>query len=677
MKALQRFRIFALGFLALCGLACTVPAQAQVFDFQQARVPVANLTGLWRFHTGDNPKWAAPGLDVSSWKLLKSDESWASQGYRGYSGLAWYRFKVVLPAKHPALAISIPALETSYQVYANGQRIGQFGGMPPHAKAVGSLPRVFSIPQNLLVAGRPLTIAIRVWQWRYWPEVVGGGPQSGGGPVQIGDAATLNKLLDLAYKGQFWRNASGNVQILIQLLAGIAGIALFWFGSREREYLWFGAAELLGAALSTVQVLRSFFQLGVLNNVAAQIILNTAESVCMLVFLFLLMKQRRGRLYWTALASALLVLLALIPLEMHWIAIAGLLTAGDIVSLPYYACILLLLVRGARRGNEDARLLIGFFALSYLISYLSDGLAIVIFASRSSLPDWFYTVYQHFYVVSSRPFPFSASDVASVLLQLALLTVLLLRFARMRREEQRMVQELEAARAVQAVMIPREQPAIPGFEIDCVYRPAAEVGGDFYQVIALENDGALVVIGDVSGKGMAAAMTVSMLVGVLRGLAGRVSSPAALLAEMNARMVGHTGGGFTTCLAMRVHADGACTLANAGHLHPYVNGSEISLEGGLPLGLMEEASYAEEKIRLAEQDRLTLMTDGVVEARATDGRLLGFERVEEIAAQGAAAIADEAQGFGQQDDITVLTVTRQTGNRVSPASIPMVAPVPA
>lgn len=677
MRALRRFRALAMGWFALLGLACVLPARGQVFHFEQARVPIADLTGLWRFHTGDDAGWAAPGFDDSSWKLLKSDESWASQGYRGYSGLAWYRFKVMLPAKHPALAISIPSLRTSYQVYANGRMIGQFGGLPPHAKAMNSLPRVFPIPQSLLVAGQPLTIAIRVWQWRYWPEFIGGGPQSAGGPVQIGDAATLNKLLDLANKGQFWRNASGNVQILIQLLAGIAGIALFLFGAREQEYLWFGAVELFGALLQAAQVSRSFFAAGVLNNVVEQFVLSTASAVCMLVFLFLLLRQRRGWLYWTGLASALLVLVAIIPLEMHQIAIAGLLTAGDIVSLPYYACILLLLVRGARRGNEEARLLIGFFALSYLVSYISDGLAIVLFAAKSSLSDWFLTVYQRFYEISSRPFPFSASDVASVLLQLALLTVLLLRFARMRREEQRMEQELEAARAVQEVMIPKEQPGIAGFDIDCVYHPAAEVGGDFFQVISLEGGSALVVIGDVSGKGMAAAMTVAMLVGVLRGVAGRIISPAAILEEMNARMAGRTGGGFTTCLAMRVSADGACTLANAGHLHPYVNGREMTLENGLPLGLTEDASYTELQIRLGEQDRLTLMTDGVVEARAHDGRLLGFERAEEISTRAASAIAEEARNFGQQDDITVLTVTRRAVRDVAPVVVPAVAPAPA
>ena len=164
------------------------------------------------------------------------------------------------------------------------------------------------------------------------------------------------------------------------------------------------------------------------------------------------------------------------------------------------------------------------------------------------------------------------------------------------------------------------------------------------------------MIGDVSGKGMPAAMTVSMLVGTVRTLAQYAQSPGEILAAMNQSMLGRSGGGFTTCLALRVDADGVLTLANAGHLAPYLDGHEVATENGLPLGLSAESQYVETQISLQGQGRLTLMTDGVVEARNAEGQLMGFERTREMAMEPAQRIADAAQHFGQEDDITVLTM---------------------
>jgi hypothetical protein len=190
--------------------------------------------------------------------------------------------------------------------------------------------------------------------------------------------------------------------------------------------------------------------------------------------------------------------------------------------------------------------------------------------------------------------------------------------------------EREAARTVQQVLIPDELPVTPGFEIASVYRPFGEVGGDFFQIIPIENGGILVAIGDVSGKGMPAAMTVSLLVGTLRTLAHYTQRPGEILAAMNLRMLDRSSGGFTTCLILRVDADGSMTTANAGHIAPYLGGTEIAIENGLPLGLSGDAAYAEVALSLAVGEQLTLLTDGVVEARAGSGELFGFERTAEI-----------------------------------------------
>jgi serine phosphatase RsbU (regulator of sigma subunit) len=217
--------------------------------------------------------------------------------------------------------------------------------------------------------------------------------------------------------------------------------------------------------------------------------------------------------------------------------------------------------------------------------------------------------------------------------------------------------ELEAARTVQKVLIPDEVPSIPGYAAETVYLPASQVGGDFFQIVATQHGGALIVIGDVSGKGMPAAMTVSLLVGTVRTLAHYTQNPGEILAAMNQRMLARSQGGFTTCLVLRTDADGTLTAANAGHLMPYIDGVELAVESGLPLGLAAHSTYPEIQFRMLPGQQLTLLTDGVVEARKPAGELFGFERTAAISTKSAQEIAHSAQHFGQEDDITVLTLT--------------------
>ena len=221
-----------------------------------------------------------------------------------------------------------------------------------------------------------------------------------------------------------------------------------------------------------------------------------------------------------------------------------------------------------------------------------------------------------------------------------------------RREKERMAAELAAGRAVQQVLIPEEIPTIPGFNIQSVYKPFGEVGGDFFQVLPVSSDSGagavLVIIGDVSGKGMPAAMTVSLLVGTVRTLAHYTQSPGKILAAMNQRMLARSHGGFTTCLVLRADPDGTLTIANAGHIAPYLDGQELLLENGLPLGISPDTIYAESTFRLSPRQQLILLTDGVIEARDKTGALFGFERSASLSTEPAEAIAQAAQAFGQE-----------------------------
>jgi len=253
-------------------------------------------------------------------------------------------------------------------------------------------------------------------------------------------------------------------------------------------------------------------------------------------------------------------------------------------------------------------------------------------------------------------------DDANLLLA-AVLAVLLLRhlLESVRRQRQLDI-DVKQAQEVQRVILPEARVVHAGLTIESVYRPAREVGGDFFQILPQpENGSLLVVAGDVAGKGLQAGMLVALLVGAARSTAEATREPESLLRALNRRLIGRANAA-ATCLAMRIDADGAVTLANAGHLAPYLNGEELPMEGALPLGIFEGAEASVMHFALKPGDRLVLMSDGIAEATDANGNLFGFERVHGLlrTAGSAAEVANAAQAFGQEDDISVISVTRTT-----------------
>jgi hypothetical protein len=234
--------------------------------------------------------------------------------------------------------------------------------------------------------------------------------------------------------------------------------------------------------------------------------------------------------------------------------------------------------------------------------------------------------------------------------------------------------ELDAAREVQQQLV---APAVdlPGFKIDSVYAPAKQVGGDFFRVLPETDGSILIVVGDVSGKGLPAAMTVSAIIGGLRAMPSR--PVPRILGRLNHSLVGQLRGGFVTCCVARIGHDGTVAIANAGHLSPYLSGTEVQVPAGLPLGIAMGVRYDETHFQLQPGQTLAFLSDGVIEARSPSGELFGFERTLALSTSSAEAIAQAAIAFGQDDDITVLTLTRVAAGTVSPAPHQGSALIPA
>ena len=250
------------------------------------------------------------------------------------------------------------------------------------------------------------------------------------------------------------------------------------------------------------------------------------------------------------------------------------------------------------------------------------------------------------------------------------------RHGRAQAEKAQLEAEMAAAREVQQLMLPDEAESFPGYSVDSAYRPALQIGGDFFQILPAANNGFLLVLGDVAGKGLAAAMHVSMLVGVIRTVAPESTDPAIMLRKLHDRLVGRTSG-ISTALAAHVSATGLVTIANAGHLSPYLDGREIDLPGALPLGIPEAGNYTAVHFELPPGSRLTFYSDGVVEAQTKSGELFGFDRARAISNEPAEAIVEKAVQFGQADDITVVTIQRLAGSgsrAVTMTTAPNLAP---
>jgi serine phosphatase RsbU (regulator of sigma subunit)/anti-sigma regulatory factor (Ser/Thr protein kinase) len=242
---------------------------------------------------------------------------------------------------------------------------------------------------------------------------------------------------------------------------------------------------------------------------------------------------------------------------------------------------------------------------------------------------------------------------------------------------QRFEQELEVARLIQQNFLPKELPDLPGWQIAAYYRPAREVGGDFYDVIPLPDGRVAFVVGDVTDKGVPAALVMSATRSVLRASATRLIEPGVVLERVNEHLCPDMPAKmFVTCLyGVLDPATGRLRFANAGHDLPYVKTADGVIElraRGMPLGLMPGMDYEEKEAVLEPGESVLLHSDGVVEAHDPDRDMFGFPRLKETMAgsPGGQELIDlviseleafTGPGAEQEDDITMVTLQRSPG----------------
>jgi serine phosphatase RsbU (regulator of sigma subunit)/predicted ester cyclase len=243
------------------------------------------------------------------------------------------------------------------------------------------------------------------------------------------------------------------------------------------------------------------------------------------------------------------------------------------------------------------------------------------------------------------------------------------------RERERIEQELKVARDIQQASLPNEVPELEGWQISPFYRPAREVGGDFYDFFELDEGRVGVAVGDATGKGIPAALAVTASSSMLRAVAQDLSySPGEVLGRVNETLLARIPPNmFVTCFYAVLNPEsGLLRYANAGHDLPYLwhGGDAEELRArGMPLGLMPGMSYEEKEIVLHAGEAVLFYSDGLVEAHDPNGEMFGFPRLRGLVAEhGQGGSLEEAlleelysfvrEGWEQEDDITLLTLRR-------------------
>jgi hypothetical protein len=651
--------------------AATAPPQAATTQQPAASVTsvqlgasAVELGGLWKFHVGDDLAWAQPTLDDSSWKTLdltppagSADPTipgWTATGYPDYSGFAWYRLRVNVDGAAHTLALKMPdSADDAYQVYVNGSLVGEFGNFKStHIVAYSTQPQEYRLPKA--VRNGPMTIAIRMWMDSSTPFV---SPDAGGmhGPPVLGFASVIATQTQLDWDETDHEVGSGFLEALILFMALVMAVCLFWLDPDEKAYLWLAIVTGVTLLGNTVVLIVNYTTW--IGQTSGQILidllltaLRTGLWVLFWAYWFRLWRLPViHKIVWS-----LVVLLAVgnamlrPPLYGQFFPVhaASMLVTALLVPKLILAVLLFVVSFYGFKRQRTEGWMAGIAILLGAIANYQRELRLIHIKTTFTLFD--YTI---------------SLGTASTILSLLIITVMLLRrFVHSERCKEQWRLEIEQAREIQQVLLPSKLPSINGLAIESEYRPAREVGGDFFQIIPGKLPGtALIVVGDVTGKGLQAGMLVALLVGSIRTAAQHHADPARILSLTNDGLCEREHAS-ATCMILQIAADGEVLFANAGQLPPYLNGVEMEIEGDLPLGTIPGIEYSVQSFRMQKGDNLILMSDGVAEAQDAHGNLFGFERVAELvkSSTSASQIAASAQKFGQEDDILVLRIERET-----------------
>jgi len=663
---------------AAVGLALMTPvtAPADEEDPVVLRPPLeerVQVTRGWRYHSGDDPAWADPAFDDGEWPRISSLFPDPEHMPHDWSGIGWFRRRVVLAPGMPATAVALRVEQAgASEVFLDGQPVTRFGTVastreaerplyPSHFVGVSLEPgvthliavRYSNVSDNLLFGSfRGFAVNLRsvdaasaaAQRWLVQVTVV---------PMAIGGAFAAVALLHLV---------------------------LFLFMPRGLENLVFAvfaATTAVGLALETTYHLTPDL-LGAMRVYRPMASVSVAMVLAGLAAIHVAFGRRPGALTWVIAAAGL----ALAAWVWTWSTVQPL-TVPRLFFLAGAVEILRVAVGAAVRREPEAWVIaVGFVPLATLI-----------------------VVEQTFYLLG-REFPFTTGYWVAMLMVLLAFSLFLSRRAartshelaarldEVRRlsersieqerraardeaerrllevESARRARELEEARRLQLSMLPRNPPSIEGLDVAFRMVTATEVGGDYVDARTDADGAALLAVGDATSHGVHAGMVVAVAKSLFLG-GSPGDQPLEVLHRVGAGLAAMHDRRASMTLAVLRFAPGRVLLASAG-MPPLLvlrRGSttvEEVLLPGVPLGTLAQAEYRQREVAIQPGDTLLVMTDGLVEATDADGEVFGYERAAEVFASLGGRSADEVvegmlrairsflAGRPHQDDITVV-----------------------
>jgi serine phosphatase RsbU (regulator of sigma subunit) len=676
---------FRLLFTIIVLLLPAAMAQTEAFKTQDPGKGYIEVGGKWQFRTGDDLAWAQPGYDDSGWEQLRGDDTWGNQTHPSYVGFAWYRKRIEVTGATGPLAILMPPVDDAYELYWNGEKIGSYGSLPPHASwSFVQHSDVYPLPTNSGV------LAIRVWKA---PLTTVDPPTLGGleAAPRIGDPAYLALQVRATRTGEEHRVLPGLLIWAIMLATGLISLLLFVRERNRSLYLWLGL-YLTATALRGAQSLEAVrYGISLVGAQCLSLFANCASDLflwALLLALFGLDRNARWR-RWTLVAAGIygaaeIVDLTLIFLFWQYagkgiVWMDAMTTAIYTIAPLYIAAILIGGLRRRRQVDLWPLAIVVFLAglWSIVLGAVSQGLQVT---HWDKFVAWMQEV-----GFSLGEYHFRMSAILNIVLFVMLVFTVgreqyreSQRQAQMEREKDRLARDLELAREIQRSLLPKTTPAIPGYQIAGWSEAADETGGDYFDWLRL-SDGRLVVsIADASGHGIGSALMVTACRAYFRAATSIDVAIEQAVARVNDLIaLDMTGGRFVTlALCMLDPQKHTLHLFSAGHgpvLFYHACRASVLLSGadGLPLGIFSPMITTEARILTFEPgDLLLLVTDGFFEWENPESEQFGVERLKQFIVAHCDLEPFEfiqtlhqevlafARGTVQADDLTAVIIKR-------------------
>jgi serine phosphatase RsbU (regulator of sigma subunit) len=559
-----------------------------------------NLSGQWKLSLADQPRWAQPDVDDSRWTTVTLPQR-TPRNERIY----WLRRTVPAPAPTGQLQVTVGLVAESYEIYLNGLLVGDTGDFgKPEVRFFQ--PRSFRVPSEAITSGRTVVISLRIWNpGATWGSLTNGLRDRG--PYWITTSEHANAEIDAARKGL--RLALTPALIVF---AGECGIGLclllLWFAERDRRELLFFAVYLIATGLSLILGVGVVFtgsssfwyRLGFrpLYDVAFLFL-------CLAGAVFLRLRQPP----WPILAGAAVLSAALTFRTVFYL-------------YPWLILLALQCVRAlwiSARRNLPFALPLLLYALAILNNTMTAQRVRIFPAS-----------------IGFAGMTLSVTNLIQLLFAGAMLILMLERLSSDRREKQRLASELDAAREIQRSLLPQSAPTIKGYSIGFRYSACYEVGGDYLDIFALPSGEQVMIVADVAGKGLAAALVGTAFRSAFRAAVGAggasLNDLAARISQQHWNEGPEARRRYVTAIFLKLDPSNHClSMVNAGHNTGFVvqpDGAVRMIEAsGPPLGILPGVQYTAETLAFPEGARLLFYTDGVTEVFRGDDEEFGPERL--------------------------------------------------